>query len=150
MNLAAFGSENQLFWMLSLIASAILCVVALLDLARAIKSEKWPVAIGTVLTTHSFEDVESGATIAAVTYRYEVAGREYRGSRMRCKALLSRGELGDLTTALDYRVGRSARVAYDPTSPERCVLEPGTNLAVIAAPVVSGAFVAISIAQLWF
>jgi hypothetical protein len=61
-----------------------------------------------------------------ITYNYVIAGKIYEGKRIRvtgmgCNKAWARG------IAKRYRAGRTVTVYYDPGSPEKAVLERGTE-----------------------
>ena len=59
-----------------------------------------------------------------VTYRYEVAGRQFQGRRVRVGPLAIASVAATLRR---YRKGQACRVAYDPQRPHVAVLEPGVH-----------------------
>lgn len=90
----------------------------------AISSEEWPKVVGHVSGSEAVHHADDSSI--NVTYRYEVNGRQYAGSRIRFGGS-SRGRLAVQWTAADYRPGRTVQVAHDPSNPERSVLEPGVH-----------------------
>ena len=112
---------------------------------RALDAEEWPRVSGSVLQSRTEGDTE-GARWAEVSYRFEVDGKEYRGTRVRFHGL-RRGELMAGWTTDDYRPGRTVLVAYNPRSPRDSVLEPGVSTELWVSCVGSLAVVGVSLYQ---
>jgi hypothetical protein len=103
------------------------------SLQRATASANWPYTDGTIVGssveyTHNGEHETRRAIIA---YAYEVGGTAYGGKRVSfgdgIALVMDRSRQARLAA---YPVGRSVRVAYNPTAPAEAVLEPGPNWAV--------------------
>lgn len=67
-----------------------------------------------------------------IAYAYEIAGASFTGERVHAGSSLGlfnpgMSEAKARETVERYPVGASVQVAYDPTRPERAVLEPGVG-----------------------
>jgi hypothetical protein len=111
------GYEGQTNW-LPFLASFTVMVAALWilglwvrELHRGRLSESWPAVAGTMQ--------KPGGRQTAAVYRYEVAGREYRGERVR----FAWGRKHP------YGAGEAITVYVNPADPKDSVLVPGPNWA---------------------
>jgi hypothetical protein len=117
-----------------------LLLVAALFLLRetylGVISEFWPTAPGTI--NHSSiaerystdaDDNETVSYVAKVRYSYSVGHRYYQGDRVSFGGTMGDSE-GRIARSIStkYPVGRPVSVRYDPTHPQRAVLEPGIHL----------------------
>jgi hypothetical protein len=96
-----------------------LLLVALFNLSRALKSEKWPWTPGIVVTGEEYGQGEDQGYRFRVSYT--VGSTQY---------VCGRVEWAATHTSRDkhrYYVGANARVYYDPANPASCVLEPGAS-----------------------
>jgi Protein of unknown function (DUF3592) len=94
-------------------------LVALFNLARVMKSEKWPWTPGIVVTGEEYGQGEDQGYRFRVSYT--VGSTQY---------VCGRVEWAATHTSRDkyrYYVGANARVYYDPANPASCVLEPGAS-----------------------
>jgi hypothetical protein len=118
--------------LLILLAGAFVSYLGAQELMRARASLEWPTTDGTI----TIAEVERRSTTGEfgslshhpnVQYRYEVDGREYRGTRV------AYGDHGtsdpqDARTIVDrYPVSSAVRVFYMSGNPGTSLLEPGAN-----------------------
>lgn len=95
---------------------------------QAAGGRAWASAPGEILVSgvdpagsHTSDD--SADCVAAVRYRYAVAGRVYEGERIRFGGRTNTTRLIAERTVARYPVGRSVTVLYDPRNPKNAVLE---------------------------
>ncbi len=96
-----------------------LLLLALFNLARALKSEKWPWTPGVVVTGKEYGQGEDQGYRFRVSYT--VGSAQY---------VCGRVDWAATHTSRDkyrYYAGANARVYYDPANPASCVLEPGVS-----------------------
>ena len=92
----------------------------------ALRSLSWPSTEGEILA----RDLDSSPLRynPVVEYRYEVGGSQFRGHRISFAPTMTVSDADRaLGTFHKYLPGRKVDVYYDPTHPERSVLEPGIN-----------------------
>lgn len=125
--------------MLFLAGAVVMLLILGISIWRAIGSEGWPRTVGQIMGAEVIGGGDGGT--AHVSYRYEVKGRGYQGSRVRFGGM-RQGWTAATWDVADYRVGRTVNVAYDPSDPERSVLEPGVHrdlvMSFVAAVVLFG------------
>jgi len=114
------------------------------DLVQARASAAWPFADGEIIggerQVEGYHDDGEAQLRTVITYRYPVGGTTYRGERVFFGDGIALRFAGPGRRRLAaYPVGSRVRVAYDPTSPDVAVLEPGSNNAVMLACAVSAA-----------
>lgn len=126
-----------------------LLLVAALFLLRetyfGVVSEYWPTAPGTIdhssIAEHYGTDADDNETVsyfAEVRYSYSVDHRYYEGDRVSFggKSSSDSEDLIARSISTKYPVGRPVSVRYDPTHPQRAVLEPGVNLGLVLLHIV--------------
>ncbi|HUF38024.1 MAG TPA: DUF3592 domain-containing protein [Anaerolineales bacterium] len=96
--------------------------------ARA--SADWPTVEGRITASeveHS-SDAEGGDSYTPhVTYTYQVNGRSYENFTIKFGETSYGSERTALEILARYPVGQAVRVHYDPTNPDRAVLEAGVS-----------------------
>ena len=97
-------------------------------LFNSLRSERWPVTEGVILTakmqSHSGEHGDTYST--AVTYEYRVVGEKYTGNKIAIGAMSSSSSYAH--GVLDrYPVGKQVVVHYSPEHPTEAVLETGIH-----------------------
>jgi hypothetical protein len=96
-----------------------LLLLALFNLSRALKSEKWPWTPGVVVTGEDYGQGEDQGYRFRVSYT--VTSAQYFCGRVDWSGTSSSRD------KYRYHVGANARVYYDPKNPASCVLEPGVS-----------------------
>lgn len=97
----------------------VIAVAGIISMAPARASVKWTETGGEIITKRP---VQPGApTASPIRYRYTVREKVYTGSRFSF-----RGEPSQMVLAR-FTPGQVVRVYYDPSAPDRSVLEPGVN-----------------------
>ena len=95
------------------------------------RSEHWPRAIGTIVSSAVSEQTDNkGVTMytAEIRYRYSVHGQELIGDNVKFGGQLSLDASSRAANVVaKYPVGATVPVSYDPDRPSRAVLEPGKN-----------------------
>lgn len=125
------GSGARLFGTIFLLLGGALSAWGVVELARALRMRSWPTAPGRVTASYVSTDnvgIEVGKyqnhTVYArrghVSYRYEVGGQSYLGSRVDQLAPSTRRPSAD---SARYPEGRAVTVRYDPVDPADAVLE---------------------------
>lgn len=90
---------------------------------------RWPAATGTVveseIVTHASSDMRHRVAVYAprVSYRYSVAGREYRGERVGFVSWRSSDRSESAAVVARYPRGARIQVYHDPGSPDAAVLD---------------------------
>jgi len=116
-----------------------------------ITSKNWPAAEGMV--TRSLIDLSAARAGASgpithtykanIRYQYEVNGKLYSGDKIFVTDYISKELAFEKKQEIEYPVGSSVIVYYDPDNPELSVLEPGTGWPSFAG-VVLGAIIVIT------
>jgi hypothetical protein len=112
-------------------------VAGLRDVWRAARTQKWPTASGTVVSTEELqhlrqqpEEAGGGSRIhyeARIHYEYSV-GRVHIGSTVvRLGPTETSNEATAQSTLARYLPGQQVQVAYNPKDPTDSVLEPGLH-----------------------
>jgi hypothetical protein len=137
------ASGDMAAW-LALIAGVVTLAVGIRARSRAKREADWVSVPGTVTSSEVRHDGE--LYVAAVTYRYEVAGQQLIGSTVK-SGLVSYNWRGPAKRICErYAVDAEVRVHVDARDPSRAVLEPAGDrafLPLICA--VSALFLAIGI-----
>jgi hypothetical protein len=105
---------------LIVVAAACGCLVVLLrgslrsdrDLGR--RSLTWPSTAGRI--TREWYSTPQHVEVRSIFYEYQVGGRSFQSMRV---------QRGGHDAPERYQVGDAVAVYYDPSRPDRCVLEPG-------------------------
>jgi hypothetical protein len=112
-------------------------------------SRTWTTVPGTITQSrveqfhHRDDDGDDTVTEQAkIEYHFEVDNRVFWGGRVAYDGAF--GKLSAWQTVDRYPSGATVTVAYDPTDPRRCVLEPGFHRSMTAA--FSGAVVLLVVA----
>lgn len=97
-------------------------------------SLKWPVTEGTLLSVKAepmsvvSPAVQAVGTTATVRYSYYVDGTEYIGDRLDFTGQFAGGSWQASRALQRYTPGQSVVVHFDPKSPQRSVLNPGSDI----------------------
>jgi len=115
----------------------------------ALASRRWPQAEGTIVVSdlQRSKDDEGGYTYRPeVSYRYNVAGQELVGNRVRFGDQMALSWSAPAVRVVrQYKVDTHVRVRYDPNDPQESVLETGINGMVFAGIAISAAFLILGI-----
>ena len=131
------------------VAGLVTLILGLRRLAAAARTKGWPAVPGTVITSTVEEKVtteqDEGAPPrevhlfkAAVTYRYQVDGKPFEGSRIAPDEFETSNRTPAAELAARYPVGASVQVFHAPTIPTDAVLQPGISGASAILPSVGG------------
>jgi hypothetical protein len=115
--------------------SIVWTAIAVIVMARSLRSTSWPRAVGTVLaaearrivsrTTTSGQPVDSVTYEPYITYAYSVGGRQYEHDTFAAAvASTSREPAAAEAIVGRYPVGHQVTVFYDPARPDDAVLVP--------------------------
>lgn len=134
--------EQALFLSCGLIMMGVIFgVIGALNMRRAASSLGWPTAPGEVLASR-VEQGDGGA-YARVRYRYRVAEKTYTGARVSFRegpTLPGLPAEPPEVAVRRYPSGKIVQVHYDPSSPDRSVLEPGAGPAAYLPLAAGGLF----------
>ncbi|HEX9931660.1 MAG TPA: DUF3592 domain-containing protein [Allosphingosinicella sp.] len=94
---------------------------------RANKARAWPAAPGIMLASTVREPAQgtAGPFEPLVHYRYQAAGRELEGVRLRFRSSATYSRDQAYAALAPYAPGNHVHVRYNPHRPEESVLEPG-------------------------
>ena len=96
---------------------------------KQFESQKYPSVAGTIthseVTSHSTSKGGTSYT-AVISYRYEVDGQKFEGSKLRFGTTVSSSEYARAAVNA-YPLGSTAQVFYNPASPQESLLSPGVN-----------------------
>jgi hypothetical protein len=107
-----------------LAGSLVLLSDGAVDLLQAISSAKWPKAPGRILTSQ----IVSGRFYhPAITYVYTVGNTSYTGNTYRWGDTYYWKRQTAEPAVQTYAPGSTVFVSFDPSRPERSVLEPGVT-----------------------
>ena len=136
---------SSVFFSAVSVAAVVIAVAGLVTLglgirrlAAAARTKNWPQVPGTILTSTVEEKVtteqDDGAPPrevhlfkAAVTYRYQAAGKEFEGSRIAPDEFETSHRHTAAELAGRYPVGGSVQVFHEPTAPANALLQPGIS-----------------------
>ena len=107
-----------------LLGSLILLSYSTVDLLQAISSAKWPKAPGRILTS---QIVTWRFYHPSITYVYTVGNTNYTGNTYRLGDTFYWKRQKAETAVQTYAPGSTVFVSFDPSRPERSVLEPGVT-----------------------
>jgi hypothetical protein len=117
---------------LSIIAGAVVVVSGIGALQRSKETWAWPSTQGRILSSaikpvmrFDYQDAAENYE-PIITYNYVIAGKIYEGKRIRVTGM-GYNKAWAQGIAKRYRTGRTVTVYYDPGSPEKAVLERGTE-----------------------
>lgn len=115
------------------------------------RARGWPTAPGRVIVSETYRTTEFSFDgdppwHVRVVYEYEVAGRAYRGERIRFGAHTYGMRRNAEWAAGRDPLGQPVRVRYQPGRPERSTLEPGRAVRNWVTALAGAALVAVSIA----
>jgi Protein of unknown function (DUF3592) len=99
-------------------------------------STSWPLTGGTVVSCRVARnpDAPDVTYTAHISYRYLVAGRQYKNTTVSFGAVVSSSSPAAAERIVArYPAGKAVQVAYDPADPGRAVLEPGLRLSSFVA-----------------
>ena len=130
-------NDGSAIWLLlgwlSVIAGAVAVLFGIGILQRSKETWSWPSTQGRIVSSainsvmsFDIDNPRAENYEPVITYNYAVAGKLHEGKRIRLTGMTyhkawARG------IAKRYRVGRTVTVYYDPDSPEKAVLERGTD-----------------------
>ncbi|WP_019588564.1 DUF3592 domain-containing protein [Deinococcus apachensis] len=120
---------------LGLVAAALIFTLLLGALAqRGLRSLTWPVIAGVVTQSRVSWSLSDGKSrySAQVEYTYDLAGHAYRSRTWTYRSQEPTEAFAGRIVAR-YPEGHAVSVHYDPAAPSRAVLEPGTDVFVLAA-----------------
>lgn len=119
------------------------------QLFEAYRSQSWSVASAKVLYSEVESARRSGKRssytvyIPAVRYQFSVNSRDYAGNRIGFWNQENRQWASARQQSLDYPVGQTVPVYYNPKRPEQNVLRPGWNWQLLLLPVFGLVFLGI-------
>lgn len=119
----------------------IFAVAGIISLRPALSSLRWPAAQGEVLSARVAH--RDGQPYPLVRYCYQVGEKTYTSARISFRPTTSLPGLPAEPPAAAlarYPEGKSITVYYDPTAPERAVLEPGAGLGAYLPVTAGGLF----------
>lgn len=124
--LAGFGALLVLLFVWTAISSFI-------DLIRAVASQGWPVARGTVVTSGWKSEGRRGFA-PVVVYRYEAGGQRREADRIAFWGFLATSTFSESSAeawSQRWVEGWDVDVRHHPTKPEIAVLVPGLNARIL-------------------
>jgi Protein of unknown function (DUF3592) len=107
-----------------LLGSLVLLSYSTVDLLQAISGTKWPKAPGRILTS---QIVTRRFYHPSITYVYTVGNTNYTGNAYRLGDTFYWKRQTAETAVKTYAPGSTVFVSFDPSRPERSVLEPGVT-----------------------
>ena len=133
---------------LVLLGGGTMLTIGLLNVRAAHASGSWPQTVGVVMSAvpevsdhpELYVLSRSGTTIygTRLNYIYRVAGREHTGNRVRFGEISTNTPDRALRILQEYPPGKRVKVHYNPKSPAKAVLEPGTEAQTYILPVIGG------------
>lgn len=114
----------------------LLLTTAIEHLLTAHDSRNWPTADGEIKSVEVVEVESDGMTRAAseperpsysleVQYAYNVNGEQFQGSRITVEDMNSNDPAPARKLAMEFAVGQTVPVHYDPNDPQQALLRPG-------------------------
>lgn len=143
-------------YVLILCAAGAATLYGLLVCLQALRAQQWPSVEGEIASTRLVyrSDADGGSDYPYVAYRYRVAGKPYRGDRVRFGPQVLPSSVvpaldpapgspsASQALAARYPRGQQIRVYYNPRNPADSVLHPSPNATVwciLIAGIVFGA-----------
>lgn len=133
---AARFNRNAMYC--ALLGSMVLALMGILILIAAgrltwisARSGSWPKTAGMILTSEIVREQSGKSSVRhcpTVVYSFEVNGISYRGDRIVFKELRMQRMDKAQTILSVYPPGKKVDVYYQPSNPERCILEPGFHV----------------------
>lgn len=121
--------EAFLFISCSLITLGLMFVIIGAILIKpAMNSRNWVTTPGEVIKAPGAPAPKEEPVLGQFMYRYQVSGKEYTGTRVNygeANVLNSFRPTSAAAAQKGYQLGQTVTVYYDPTVPDRSVLEPG-------------------------
>jgi hypothetical protein len=107
------------------LASLVVLSYGALDLSQALFSAKWPQAQGRILSSQVVQP--RSRYHPSITYAYVVGNTTYTGNTYRVGDTFYWKRQTAEAAVQDYAPGSTAFISFDPSRPERSVLEPGVT-----------------------
>src|SRR6185369_10993894 len=122
------GRDVQLFCSVFIVIGFVAVGAGVWTLVKSLRSEHWPVTDGVILTAQmKSHSGENGDTYSAdVTYKFQVAGVSYTGTKISIGAMSSSTSYAQ-GILNHYPVGKNVSVHYAPDDPTEAVLETGIH-----------------------
>jgi hypothetical protein len=138
------------FLMIGVVGLAIF-LIGLFLVRKSQAAGSWPSTTGTIIQTaieqRDSGDPESASLGLVVGYRFQIAGRNYSGSRIRFDETMYSTTKQAQAALSRFPVGGQLPVYYDPQNPENCTLQKsnrsGWILLTIGAVIMLASIVAI-------
>ena len=107
------------------LASLVVLSYGAVDLLQAMSTAKWPKAPGKILTSHMVRP--RSRYHPSITYVYVVGNTNYTGNTYRLGDTYYWKRQTAEAAVQTYAPGSTVFVSFDPSRPERSVLEPGVT-----------------------
>ena len=158
-----------MWWILILdfilgLGAAFLATTAALSFVTGIKSRKWPVANGEILSSEVNEWLSEpgwagdfynrgGAECYSpeIIYKYSINNSDYYSNRIDARQVTGgdQGKKRSLRLVTKYYPGKKVSVYYDPNNPEHSVLESGVTLGPVFYIEAVGGFIGLPGCMYW-
>lgn len=121
-----------------------------ISLRRGLQSSRWPTVKGSVVsatieTEHSQDSPGAAFYTPRVTYRYEVAGTPYEGTKISAKSY-GTGNREEIQKIVDqYQRAPEVSVYYNPQKPEISLLQTGVGFVSFLPIIIGTLMVVISV-----
>jgi hypothetical protein len=152
MGLGAMRVETILPAILFLVGLGLVALY-LAERRNALRSERWPTATATIVSSVIIgrRSNKGGAMFEpSVTYRYEVGGKTYSGSRISWGGAVSSSSQSWADKVVSqFPEGARVPVHYDPADPAQSVLDPGARAGLLIVGIAGLAFTGFS-ALIWW
>jgi Protein of unknown function (DUF3592) len=117
-------------WVLSalfMLLGPIYAVGGMIIVISALKAKSWPSVIGTVVSSTVAKHSGKGVSYSPeIKYQYRVGHTAYEGTKIWLLDFAASEERAR-TIVADFSSGSSVSIFYEPSSPDRSILKPGTN-----------------------
>lgn len=127
------------------VAGLVTIVIGVRRFLRGLASARWPKTSATVLSSRVVEEEVQASSDedrgpapnvfkADVAYEYSVAGRTFKGSRIRFDDVQTSDRARAEAEVARFKVGQPVEVSYDPANHEESVVFPGVSGASAIVP----------------